>query len=187
MCMTIDSVVTHWKKQPEGTIKDYYYSGSFPWGGLFYLFCHGEWLARSREKAVGFAACIVHVPQAPSGKACLMDWQTCVRSCARFVVVCIPLCWQHSNDVVLLYVYPLKQEVTKILKQALQLIFSCLKRDGFFPLQYQYLTITNSLCFNYKNKTLPADMYVGCCYIVKIFCLCCSITKAKLVTQICLY
>lgn len=70
VCITIDLVVTHWKKLPEGTIKDYYRSGSFLWGGLFYLFCCGEWLARSREKAVG-----VHRSRS-SGEACLVDWQT---------------------------------------------------------------------------------------------------------------
>lgn len=78
MCITIDLVVIHWKKIPEGTLKDDYHSGSFLWGGLLYLFFHGECLAHSREKAVGFLVCIIHVPYAPSGEACLVDWQTCV-------------------------------------------------------------------------------------------------------------
>lgn len=49
--------------------------GSFLWGGLFYLFCHREWLVCSREKAVGFVVCIIRVPEVPSGEGCLLGWR----------------------------------------------------------------------------------------------------------------
>lgn len=65
LCLTVALVAAPWEKVPEGAVKDDSCSGSFPCGGLFYLFCGGERSACDGAKAAGCAARAVGVPQAP--------------------------------------------------------------------------------------------------------------------------